>query len=321
METAEIYTGVDVPALSDKESAIIRTLLYFGVFNYPLTLTEIHENCQFIRCTQGEVETKVQEFCKKKLVNKFGDFYFITGNTSQIERRKSGNQRAANYFSKAQHYSRLISFFPFVEAVYISGSLAKGFVDEKGDIDYFIITRPNRLWLCRSLLIIFKKLFLLNSHKYFCLNYFIDSSTIEIPDQNIFTATELVFAIPMYNRDLCSKFERSNLWKHMYYPNKPLPDMQHIPTVNNGLLKTAMEHLLGKEFGEILDEKFFKLTLGHWKKKFPDFDESTFDLNMRSRKNVSKHHPSGFQQRVLLAQQQAIQAFEKQHQLSLSSIQ
>ena len=37
----------------------------------------------------------------------------------------------------------------------------------------------------------------------------------------------------------------------------------------------------------------------YWKRKFPHFDESDFDLNMRTRKNVSKHHPQGFQQKVL----------------------
>jgi hypothetical protein len=219
---------------------------------------------------------------------------------------------------KARFYSRLISYFPFVEGVFISGSLAKGVVDKKGDIDYFIITRPGRLWLCRTSLIVFKKLFLFNSKKYFCVNYFIDSNNLQIPDKNIFTATELIFAKPMYSPQLCTSFFESNSWQYNFYPNKPLIDVSHAHKKNNTILKRFVEWIFKDSLGEKLDTWCFKYTLNHWKNKFDNFDKEAFDLNFRSRKNVSKHHPSGFQHKVLKLHQQKIDEFQLVHKVQLA---
>ena len=60
------------------------------------------------------------------------------------------------------------------------------------------------------------------------------------------------------------------------------------------------EILLRNPFGDWLDKFCFRLTLNNWQKKFPDFNQEDFDLNLRSKKAVSKHHPRGFQQKVLL---------------------
>jgi hypothetical protein len=62
----------------------------------------------------------------------------------------------------------------------------------------------------------------------------------------------------------------------------------------------VVELALNGKLGDRLEKKCFELTLSSWEKKFPDFSKEEFDLNLRSRKNVSKHHPRGFQQKVLL---------------------
>ena len=51
--------------------------------------------------------------------------------------------------------------------------------------------------------------------------------------------------------------------------------------------------------GERIDTLFFKMTLRRWQKKFSHFTEADFNLNLRTRKAVSKHHPRGYQQKVL----------------------
>lgn len=311
MEVLEPNTIPVDTALTEKQSAIIKTLLYFSVFRYPLTIKEIHENCQCQKITLSETEAALNKLVQAGYIWKTEQFYSVNDDISVVDRRKKGNKLAEKYLLKAKRYTKLISCFPFVEAVFLSGSLAKGYVDEEGDIDYFIITKPGRLWLCRTLLVTFKKVFLFNSHKYFCVNYFIDSNNLEVPDKNIFTATELVFARPMYNKNLCSDFFEANQWKDNFYPNKPIANLSIVPPAGKNLLKKINERLFKGFLGEKLDQWCFKFTLAHWKKKFSDFDESTFDLNVRSRKNVSKHHPNGFQQKVLKAHEESIKAFNK----------
>ena len=79
--------------------------------------------------------------------------------------------------------TKFISKFPYVRAILLSGSISKGYMDKDSDVDYFIITQPNRLWVTRLLLMLFKKIFLFNSRKVFCINYFVDSEKLEIEEK------------------------------------------------------------------------------------------------------------------------------------------
>lgn len=280
-------------------SAILKTLCYFSIFKHPLTRDEIKQYCHDIQLDNTDHLTELDALVQQGFVNELNGYYFLTGESSFIERRICGEKIAPRFMQKARSYSRFISRFPYIRAVFISGSLSKGYMDEQSDIDYFIITEPGRLWLCRSLLILFKKIFLFNSHRYFCVNYFIDCDNLRIPDENIFTATELVFVLPMYNKKLYKDFRDQNSWTNSYYPNLNNVDREVPFDPGSHWLKSFLEKVFSGPTGEKLDTWFFKKTISYWKSKFTEFDETSFDLQLRSRKNVSKHHPRGFQQKVL----------------------
>jgi len=310
----DVHLHSDISALG---KAIIKTILYFDIFNYPLKQNELYNYCQYKSASVNEIKKETESLVKEGYVRMKDDFYFVSDDLSIIERRITGNRISEKYLKAAYKYSRIISRFPFVEGIGITGSLSKNYMEESGDIDYFIITAPNRLWICRTLLILFKKIFLLNSHKYFCVNYFIDTNNLEIPDKNIFTATELVFVIPTYNRDLYNKFMDSNSWANDYYPNfRRIKSLKDIPE-RTYWVRNIVEKILKGRVGEWLDSLFFKTTLKHWKKKFKDFNEEDFDLNMRSRKSASKHHPSGFQTKVLKGLEEKINSYEQRFNVKL----
>ena len=199
----------DVKSLS---KALIRTLLYFDIFQYPLTAKELQQYCQEEKINEQEVNDCLESLVDENLLNEREGFYFSGSDETIVARRKAGNQQADKYRKIAQRFSKIIARFPFVKGICISGSVSKGYADIDSDIDYFIITKSGRLWICRTLLVLFKKVFLFNSHKYFCVNYFIDTQTLEIPDKNLFTATELRFMIPVYNYPLYTEIMKSNSW-------------------------------------------------------------------------------------------------------------
>ncbi|MGL5890529.1 MAG: hypothetical protein ACRC3B_11625 [Bacteroidia bacterium] len=60
------------------------------------------------------------------------------------------------------------------------------------------------------------------------------------------------------------------------------------------------------KLGDRLDNFCFNITQKRWEKKFPQLSTEEFELNLRSRKNVSKHHPRGFQFRVLSSYRQKL---------------
>lgn len=284
--------------LSPVQSAVLHTLMYFDIFRHPLTIDEIHRNCQWKSCGIGETATALEELQQLNIVNEQDGFWFLGEKKTLVALRSEREQRAVHFTKKAKQYSSLIAGFPFVRGVAISGSLSKGTMDRDGDIDYFIITEPGRLWIARTLLVLFKKIFLLNSRKYFCVNYFVDTDHLSIPDRNLFVATEIVHLRPMKNAEMHDAFFEANKWTELFYPNRKRPAMHEIPALRSRFSKRMLEKLFSGNFGDWLDERFLRVTLKRWKKKFAGVPGMHFDVDFRSRRHVSKHHPQGFQRRV-----------------------
>lgn len=290
---------------------IIKTLLYFDVFQYPLNLNEI---ISFSKFSLEKVRETVQKLITKNIIYETSNFYSLTSNYN-ISRRVEGNEKATKILKKAVGISKFISQFPFIEGVFISGSLSKGFYGDDDDIDYFIITSPNRLWLARTLLIGFKKIFLLNSRKYFCVNYFMSTNALEVTEKNRFTATEFVTLIPMSANGVFQDLKDNNDWILDYFPNYNLNKKSE--PVKRKLFKRFTEYLLNGKVGDYLENKFMKITKNHQKEKFKNLNNKDFKIAFKSDKDTSKHHPDNHQMRVIKLLNEKIIVFNKKHQLNI----
>ena len=277
---------------------LLKPILYFSLFKYPLTEEEIFN---FSKATSKEqIKLDLNELVNDNIIYKIDDFYLTENNETLIKRRLEGNKMAKNIYQKALTISRLISKFPYVEGVGISGSLSKGYYDDDADIDFFIITSPKRLWIARTFLILYKKIFLLNSRKYFCVNYFISSNALEIEEKNIFTATELTTLLPMYGNGSFHKFYDENKWVENYLPNKTVTDgLSKLHVVKKPTTTKITEYFLDSKIGDWLDAAFLRITYKKWKIKFNHLEERQFNVAMKSTKNISKHHPLNFQHKVI----------------------
>ncbi len=301
----------------EMSAAVIRVLLYFDIFNHPLSINEINDLIQIELKDENELPEVLLELVDEQKIYFHEGYYSVFPSVFNMHRRIAGEKFAKKMVDRMKKFSSLIASFPFVKAVTISGSLSKNFMDENSDIDYFIITSRNRLWLTRTFLVLYKKLFLLNSKKNFCVNYFVSEDQLSIPDRNIFTATEVSYLIPVYNYSEYLNFMNENIWSKTFYPNFPLRNEYYLVDEKFPRIKSFLEKIFSGSLGEAIDNYFFKFTLKHWKKKFKDFDASTFDLRMRTKKNVSKHHPNGFQEKILRELDIKFANFEKQHDIVL----
>ncbi len=283
---------------------IIQTLTYFEYFSHPLSILEIAKICG-VRPDVAELE--MEPLLKEGWCFKSGSYYGTNHNIKTwVALRAEKELLAVKYFSKLKFYSRIIASFPFVKAVAVSGSLSKGVMTNDGDIDYFIITSAGRLWMCRTLLVLFKKTVLFNSKKYFCVNYFVDENNLEIRDKNIFTATEMRFLIPVYSQNkMISDFSKANNWVKDYYPTFPDWNTNNFKPYASGL-KRILEKILNMRFLNKVEYGLHYSTQKLWRKKFKSFKEEKLELTMRSTIGVSKHHPSDFQTKVLNSYEKAI---------------
>jgi hypothetical protein len=302
--------------LSAVQKEIIRTILYFDVFNYPLTREELYENSPVGSDSAG-ISSEIDAMVANGLLNESGPYLMTPwANSDVVARREKGNDGARKMMPVAFRFSRKIASFPFVEGVFLSGGLSKNYFAENSDVDYFIVTRPGRLWICRTLLILRYKLLPKKMKKFWCVNYFISSDNLNIPDVNRFTATELAFLIPAVNFQLYRRFLASNDWYREVFPNKPQP-AQEQPLHGNNLTKRIVEYLLSGMAGEWLDKLLLRATRSHWQRKFPQMPAADFDLQLRSRRDVCKRHTTGFQQLVLSNWQKKQQDYASLYRVTL----
>lgn len=275
----------------------LKTILYFSIFRYPLKKEEIHSFTS--NSNLDETEKELQFLIEKKVIYPVKEFYVYGTDTASIQKRIKGNNAAEKAIIKADKRAKLIAKFPFVEAVGISGSLSKKYFDETSDVDFFIITKPNHLWTCRTLLVLYKKTVLLNSRKYFCLNYFISSDFLEIEEKNRFTATEISTLIPLYGTKVFKEFFTSNSWAAEFFPYKKT-EIGKCSDQKPSFLSLFTEKIFSGKIGKIIESCSYKITFAIWKKKFSKkIDPVEFTLAFKSTRRVSKHHPSNFQKKII----------------------
>lgn len=304
--------------LTTEQAEIIKAALYFDIFKYPLTADELFENSA-ISVAYQEFRKELDVLLKNKLLRQEGEFILCPERTkSDISRRLNGNAGAKGIMATAYKYSRIISSFPFVEGVCLSGSLSKNYYDKNGDIDFFIITKPGRLWICRTLLIFRYKLLPKQRKKFWCVNYFIASDNLTIPDINVFTGTELAYLIPTVNYPIYKKILEQNKWYKNKFPNKKEAAPQDCMNTPRPLLKSILEKILDGNLGTWLDNKLLEMTLKRWRKKYVHMGNEDFDLQFRSRKDACKRHVHGFQNKILVQWENRSREFERQFDVSLN---
>lgn len=304
--------------ITDTQKEIIKTLLYFDVFNYPLNIDEIYQNSSFPE-SKNKLDTEIKSLIEAKCIYKSDNFYSTSNSiVPNIERRLNGNALAEKMLSKAHDISKHISTFPFVSGVCISGGLSKNYFDENSDFDFFIITKPDRLWICRTLYIILFKTFSKEKRKLYCLNYFISESDLAINDKNLFVATELAYLIPTINHKAYKSLLENNLWYKLYFRNKiECPEFEN-QKINEPWYKIIVETIFSGWFGNLVDSTFLNITLSRWRRKYPEMSNEDFDLQFRSRKHVCKRHTHGYQNKVLQMYFDKMKNYESKFNIKLS---
>jgi hypothetical protein len=300
---------------------ILATLSYFDIFDYPLNQTEIF---QFLRNTHSHAEftDSLQELCMENWIYKMDEFYSLQDNYGLIIRRKEGNARARPMLKTAEKIATFLSAFPFVRGVAVSGSLSKNFADENSDIDFFIITEKNKLWLARTFMHCFKKFtFLVKKQEWFCMNYYIDEEMLQIKEKNVFTATEVATLLPLRGIQAFQEFYASNKWSRSYLPNHLLR-ISYNNEIRNSFLKKTLEFLFRNPLGNLLDRTLMRLTEKRWKKKTEKrkLNKRGIIMGMDVSRHYAKPDPHSFQRDLIDAYEKKISNLFRMYESKAKSI-
>jgi hypothetical protein len=242
------------------EISILKTVSYFDVFSYPLTSDEI---IFFLDqpAEEKDINLALDYLVETEHLFQLDNFYSIRNDPKIAGRRRHGNKLAAQHIKKAKAVAKFLSWFPYIRGIAISGSLSKNFADEDSDLDFFIITAANRLWIVRILYtVLFKMATAARVKNWFCLNYFIDEEKLEIREQNLFTAVEIATLMPLKGEAVFKNFFQANEWVYQFLPNHKT-DYTCLKDASSVLPKRIAEWMMNAEAGDKLDDKlhlFFK---------------------------------------------------------------
>jgi hypothetical protein len=225
------------------EEAILQTVAYVDMYDYPLTAAEIHRYLVGIPAELPEVEQALENSRQvNNLLGKNGDYYFLAGRGYIVDIRRRRARISEGLWPQAIYYGRLASALPFVSMVAVTGSLAVDNVDSRADIDYLIVTEPGRLWLCRAMVILLVRR-AARLGITLCPNYFLSESALSFEERNLFAAHEIVQMIPITGLKIYRQLREENQWVSNILPNsdgapRPISDLtKPLPTPIKGARK------------------------------------------------------------------------------------
>ena len=236
------------PTLQTVQIAILRTIAYADLFDYPLTLDQVHRYLVNVTALPATVHSALHsEWLVPRRLTCAHGFYCLAGREAIIQTRLRRAEISARLWPKARRYGLSIASLPFVRMVAITGTLAVNNVEADADIDYFIVTTPRRVWLARSLAIALVHRGRLEGIE-ICPNYVISTDALDQFDRSLFSAHELAQMVPLYGLDLYQRLIHTNRWAKAYLPNAFAPDTWPQRQAGRPTLSRARQRL--KQSGE-----------------------------------------------------------------------
>src|SRR5512139_1012868 len=234
-------------------NSVFHTIAYSDVFDYPLTAGEVY--C-YLTSMSASLEEVTQSLTDESLFARVEYYFTLRGREKIVEIRKRRAEVAQRLWPQALRYGRIIARLPFVRMVAVTGSLSMNNTDEGKDVDYMIVTAPNRLWLCRALSLLVARFAQLEGVR-LCPNYLVTTHALELQERSLYVARELAQMIPLSGMEIYHKMRRLNRWMDAYLPNIFLePELPPgvMSLQKRSMIQRVLEFLLGFPFGNWLEK-------------------------------------------------------------------
>lgn len=228
------------------EQAVLKTLVYADVFDYPLTKTEIKKWLIWEHpSTPPSIDSALKAFPKTN------HYYHLKSRQSILSIRRQRQRFSQLKWQLARRASRCLKLIPFIKLIAVTGALTMNNSDQNDDIDLIIVTSPNRLWLTRIFSVLLLELLHLrrrpqdrHTANKICLNLFLDEFSLKLPpsQRHLYTAHEICQIKPLFDKgNTYQKFLNANPWVKNYLPNAlKIPQLKpsSFKQTNSPLLET-----------------------------------------------------------------------------------
>jgi len=211
--------------LSSLRERCLATLVYFDLFDYPLTLKELR---QYFLGEQPSLET-IQEFLDQhqNLIHSQHGYYFLKGREHILLTREEREKVSQKYWKKVRFFLPFIQFVPFVSMVGVCNTLAFDNASKESDIDLFIVAKKGRLFFVRFLTVMLFTFLGVRRHGNkiagrFCLSFYADETALDLQliqndEDDIYLPYWVLTMRPIYGQKIYKNFVDANSWISKYF--------------------------------------------------------------------------------------------------------
>jgi hypothetical protein len=207
------------PQVRALRRAVLSTLIYADLFDYPMTDSEIQRYLIGEAATTTGVTALLDgDAGFRRHVDRTGGWVHLAGRSHLVKVRRERAAVSADLWPIARHYGARIARLPFVRLVGVTGALAMNNAAVADDIDLFILVQPGRLWLCRLLILAIVRLAARRGTE-LCPNFLISTDHLGLSERNLFTAHEVSQMVPLTRTAWYDAFLDANGWVRDFLPN------------------------------------------------------------------------------------------------------
>lgn len=211
------------------EKAILKTLIYADIFDYPLKAYEIHKWLIGRKATLRQAEKALEKLNIKYQILSIKGYYCLSKRANIISKRKRREKQSEWYLKKAKALTTILKLIPWIKLVGVSGGLAMENADKADDIDLFIITGKNRLWLSRFLTLTVLSLTTQRrkvtdrdrkAAGKLCVNILLEEDKLGQQKKDVFIAHEVLQMKVLWQKEgIYGKYLEDNQWAFKCLPN------------------------------------------------------------------------------------------------------
>lgn len=260
------------------KSLILKTIRLANFFESAFTKRQVFE---YLPDSMSETEfhySLLQLEIENEILIENEYVFENSGQTNCHEKRRWSQ----SIFKKNKKYISLISFLPWIKFIGLTGANAFESCKKTDDVDMFIVTQKNRLWLTYIFIVILSKL--LGKRNILCVNYLVDTENLKINQKSYYNAVQLIQMKSIFNADYKEKIINNNKWIFDFIPNaryEKTCDSFYLVNIFSRNDSNINSSILSK-----IDNKIFKLYSDHLKAKY----NHLFGKSLVADRGIAKLH-------------------------------
>jgi hypothetical protein len=207
-----------LPVTTQQERAFLRSVVYAGLFDYPLTPAQLRDSLLGETADETALMRWYDHSAYLKAAIDYADgYFFLRGRRDVLQTRARREAISRAILREMAEPLQLVTHMPFVRLVALSGSLAHLNADDGADLDLFVVTSPGRVWTVTVATLAVARL--RGWRKRLCLNYVVSERELWIAPADLFSANQIVHLQPIRGGVTYRRFLEANHFVERFYPN------------------------------------------------------------------------------------------------------